>query len=121
MGTTAGVEVALEKRYLDVRELSDCLGIPRWMIYKYIENRDIPFIPFGRVLRFDRVAIEKWAEKRMVRGMGGRPQGIRPDVLRLAADMMRSLEDDSVEWESSVKPAQNGVQTAKMEASNGHI
>lgn len=55
------------KRYMDVQEIAQYLGISRWMIYKYIKNRDIPFIPFGRVIRFDRVAVERWAEKRMVR------------------------------------------------------
>lgn len=56
------------KRYMDVEELSAYLGVSKWLIYKYIKHREIPFIPFGRLVRFDRWAIEKWAEKRMVRG-----------------------------------------------------
>jgi excisionase family DNA binding protein len=47
-------------------ELAEYLGVSKWLIYKYIENRDIPFIPFGRIIRFDRLAVERWAEKRMV-------------------------------------------------------
>ena len=61
-----------EKRFMSVGELSDYLGLSRWMIYKYIENRDIPFIPFGRLIRFDRVAVERWAEKRMIPAAGSR-------------------------------------------------
>ena len=55
------------KRYMDAVELSAYLGISQWMIYKYIKKREIPFIPFGRLVRFDRIAVEKWAGKRMVR------------------------------------------------------
>lgn len=68
------------KRYMDVAELSGYLGISKWMIYKYIESRDIPFIPFGRVIRFDRLAVERWTEKRTVRGLGGRPRHSRVSV-----------------------------------------
>jgi len=55
------------KRYMTVGELSEYLGVSQWMVYKYVKNRDIPFIPFGRLVRFDRVAVERWAEKKMVR------------------------------------------------------
>ncbi|HVA66532.1 MAG TPA: helix-turn-helix domain-containing protein [Elusimicrobiota bacterium] len=48
-------------------ELSEYLGVSKWMIYKYIQNREIPFIPYGRIIRFDRLAIDRWAEKRAVR------------------------------------------------------
>jgi excisionase family DNA binding protein len=58
-----------EKRFMDVAELSAYLGISKWLVYKFVKDRDIPFIPFGRLVRFDRLAVEKWAEKRMVRGL----------------------------------------------------
>jgi hypothetical protein len=32
----------------------------------------MPFIPFGRLVRFDRIVIEKWAEKKTVRGFSRR-------------------------------------------------
>lgn len=54
------------KRYLGVEDLARYLGISKWMIYKYVKNRGIPFIPFGRLVRFDRMEIDKWAQKRMV-------------------------------------------------------
>jgi len=53
---------------MDVEELSDYLGISKWLIYKYVKSRDVPFIPFGRLVRFDRLAIDRWAEKRTIRG-----------------------------------------------------
>jgi excisionase family DNA binding protein len=60
------------KRYMDVEEVSAYLGISKWMIYKYVGNREIPFIPFGRLVRFDRMAVDKWAEKMTVRGFSRR-------------------------------------------------
>ena len=60
------------KRFMNVEELSAYLGISKWLIYKFVKDRDIPFIPFGRLVRFDRLAVEKWAEKRMVRGFNTR-------------------------------------------------
>ena len=57
---------------MDVGEVAEYLGISKWMIYKYIKNREIPFIPFGRLVRFDRLVVDKWAEKRMVRGFSRR-------------------------------------------------
>ena len=54
------------KRYLDVSELAGYLGVSKWLVYKLIEDRDIPFVPLGRLIRFDRLAIDKWAEKRTV-------------------------------------------------------
>ena len=52
--------------------MSDYLGISKWLIYKYVKDREIPFIPFGRLVRFDRLAVEKWTEKRMVRDFKAR-------------------------------------------------
>ena len=59
------------KRYMNVQELAEYMSISKWMIYKYIKNREIPFIPFGRLVRFDRIAVEKWAEKKMVKALRG--------------------------------------------------
>ena len=55
------------KRYLSVEDLALYLSISKWMIYKYVKTREIPFIPLGRLVRFDRLAIDTWAEKKMIR------------------------------------------------------
>lgn len=57
-----------DKRFMDVEEVSEYLGISKWLIYKYVKNREMPFIPFGRLVRFDRHAVERWTEKRTVQG-----------------------------------------------------
>lgn len=66
------------KRYLDVGELAEYLGVSKWLIYKLIESRDIPFVPFGRLIRFDRLAIDRWVEKRTVQAAASRRARHRP-------------------------------------------
>lgn len=61
-----------ERRYMDVDELSRYLGISKWLVYKFVKVREIPFIPFGRLVRFDRIVIDRWAEKRSVKGYSKR-------------------------------------------------
>ena len=56
------------KRYMNVKELAEYLALSDWMVYKYIKNREIPFIPFGRLVRFDRIEVERWATRKMVGG-----------------------------------------------------
>jgi excisionase family DNA binding protein len=53
---------------MDTEQLAEYLGISKWLVYKYVKNREIPFIPFGRLVRFDRIAVDKWAARRMVQG-----------------------------------------------------
>jgi len=60
------------KRYMDVGELAEYLGVSKWLVYKFIEGRDIPFVPFGRLIRFDRLAIDRWVERRTVQAAPSR-------------------------------------------------
>jgi excisionase family DNA binding protein len=86
---------------MDVDELSAYLGISKWLLYKHIKNREIPFIPFGRLVRFDRVAREKWAEKKMVRD-GGQFRRTRPELLRMAETLLylEKLNEEAMNEES---------------------
>lgn len=65
------------KRYMDVGDVAEYLGVSKWLIYKMIESRDIPFVPFGRLIRFDRLAIDRWAERRTVQAAPRRRAGHR--------------------------------------------
>ena len=87
-----------DKRFMDVEQLAEYLGISKWLIYKYVKNREIPFIPFGRLVRFDRIAVEKWADRRMVqgpktaRGAGSRTAGEdTPEFNRAESQLDRQL------------------------------
>jgi excisionase family DNA binding protein len=84
-----------DKRFMDIREMSDYLGVSKWLIYKYVKNREMPFIPFGRLVRFDRLAVDKWAEKRTVRGFQSRIDGpaARREVAWTATDQIDKIAE----------------------------
>jgi excisionase family DNA binding protein len=57
-----------DKRFMDISELADYLGLSRWTVYKLINHRRLPFIPVSkRTLRFDRLKIDQWMEKQTVK------------------------------------------------------
>jgi len=57
---SAGKAVCIEKRYLNVGEISVYLGMGKPTIYRYAEERKIPCFKIGKILRFDIHEIEKW-------------------------------------------------------------
>lgn len=65
-----------EKRYLNIQELAEYLGVSRWSLYKLVQRRRIPFIPFTvenssepkkNLVRFDLKEIDRWMAKRSVK------------------------------------------------------
>jgi len=56
------------KRYLNVKEAAEYLGLSRHTIYRMIKNAVIPCTSFGRIVRFDRQRLDKWVEERSIQG-----------------------------------------------------
>jgi len=54
------VPVKMEKRLLNVEELSQYLGTPSAVLYKWVSQRKIPFVKLGRSTRFDLQQIDAW-------------------------------------------------------------
>lgn len=55
-----------EKRYMTIDQLAAYLEVSKFTIYRLINRREIPFIPMGRIRRFDPLAIDEWMKKRTV-------------------------------------------------------
>lgn len=51
-----------EKEYLNIKELSDLIGIPVGTLYVWVGNKGIPHIKIGKSLRFKRLSVIKWFE-----------------------------------------------------------
>lgn len=49
-----------KKRFLDVKEASEYLGLAESTLYTMASERRIPFTKMGRRLKFDRVQLDKW-------------------------------------------------------------
>lgn len=57
-------------RLLDVNELSEYLSLPTSTIYTWVSLGRIPgVVRLGRALRFDRLEIDRWVEKKLREGI----------------------------------------------------
>ena len=52
----------MNKNYVGVDELANCLGISKNTIYSWTWQKKIPYIKVGRLLKFDMRMIEAWLE-----------------------------------------------------------
>ncbi len=56
----------MPQKLLDIKELSDYLGITEGTVYVWVCHRKIPYIKVGRLVKFDVKKIEKWLEESSV-------------------------------------------------------
>lgn len=62
-----GSALALPKRYLNVDETAQYIGVAKSRVYRLVESRAIPFIRVGKAtLRFDIRELDKWMARRFV-------------------------------------------------------
>jgi excisionase family DNA binding protein len=55
-----------EKRLLTIKEASEYLGISVNALYCRVYRRQIPFVKIGKILRFDKIDLDKWIEKQKI-------------------------------------------------------
>src|ERR1051325_11094298 len=53
----------IEPRWLDVDTAAQYLCMSRHALYHRISRRQIPFVRRGRIIRFDRQALDRWMSK----------------------------------------------------------
>ena len=53
----------VEKKLLNVKELSHYVSVPVCVLYKWVSQRKIPFVKLGHSTRFDQQAIDRWIEE----------------------------------------------------------
>ena len=56
----------MNRRLIDVQELSELTGLSKNTIYCWVSQRRIPFVKCGRLTKFDVQKIEKWIEEHSV-------------------------------------------------------
>ncbi|MEP6889811.1 MAG: helix-turn-helix domain-containing protein [Nitrospirota bacterium] len=57
---------AQNKRFLNVKEAADYLGLAESTLYTMANQRRIPFTKMGRRLKFDRKELERWIHSHSV-------------------------------------------------------
>ncbi|MFC1808478.1 helix-turn-helix domain-containing protein [Candidatus Omnitrophota bacterium] len=50
----------MEKRFISVKELSECLGLSVKTIRSWVFKRNIPYHKLGGAVRFDLRELDKW-------------------------------------------------------------
>jgi len=56
-----------QKRFVNIQELSEYLGVKISTVYSWVFQRKIPHIKMWRLLKFDMHEIEKWIEIRRIK------------------------------------------------------
>ena len=58
--------IVMERRYLNIDEISAYLGLSKNTIYSWVWQKRIPHVKLGRLVKFDMRAIEHWAKKNTI-------------------------------------------------------
>ncbi|MGH7486785.1 MAG: helix-turn-helix domain-containing protein, partial [bacterium] len=66
----AGPGPTIEPRWLDIDTAAQYLCMTRHALYHQVARLQLPFIRHGRLLRLDRVALDRWLEKERKYGFG---------------------------------------------------
>lgn len=57
----------MESRLLDIHQLSQQLGISVNTVYSWVNQKKIPYVKVGRLLKFDQNDINAWLAGRKVK------------------------------------------------------
>jgi excisionase family DNA binding protein len=90
----------VEKKFLNIDELSQYLGIKKSNLYAKVERREIPFYRWGRLIMFKKDEIDVFMEKCRVEYF---------DIKKEAKRIMRSADRSSVDIDRVIKNAIEGV------------
>jgi excisionase family DNA binding protein len=52
----------MERRLVDINELSEYLGISKHTLYTWVSQRRIPYVKVGRLTKFDLGEIDEWID-----------------------------------------------------------
>ena len=58
-------------RFLDIQETARHLGVSTTTLYKWVNQRKIPYIKLGRLVKFDPLKLEEWIRQQTVMPMPG--------------------------------------------------
>lgn len=59
--------MAIEKRFIGIKELSEYIGVPVGTIYSWTHMRKIPYLKLGKSVKFDLQELEVWFKKRRIK------------------------------------------------------
>lgn len=57
---------SVDRRLINIQELSELIGLSTSTIYSWVSQRRIPFVKCGRLTKFDLERIDEWIEENSV-------------------------------------------------------
>jgi len=55
-----------EHELLSIEEAAEYLGVKKSTMYSWVFYRKIPFVKVGRLVKFERIDLNKWIERRKI-------------------------------------------------------
>lgn len=59
----------MERRFLNIKEVSEYLGLKQGTVYSWVCYKKIPYIKMGRLVKFDIKRIDQWMQASTVEVM----------------------------------------------------
>ena len=59
----------IARRLLDIREVATYTGLSIHTLYTMVNQRRIPFVKLGRLVKFDKVKVDDWIKQKTVMPM----------------------------------------------------
>ena len=59
----------MEHRFLNVKELSQYLGVSEGTVYSWVCYKKIPYVKMGRLVKFDSRKIDSWVQEKSIEVM----------------------------------------------------
>ena len=56
----------MTKRFIGIKELAEYVDIKKKTIYSWVNQRKIPYVKVGRLIRFDWKEINEWLENNSI-------------------------------------------------------
>ncbi len=57
----------IQKRLLNITELSEMIGIKQGTLYVWVCQRKLPYLKVGKLVKFDLKEIDTWLEEKRVK------------------------------------------------------
>ncbi|NLE64378.1 MAG: excisionase family DNA-binding protein, partial [Elusimicrobia bacterium] len=54
----------MERRFFSAKEIANYLGTTEWAVRKWVLRGQIPFLKFGKLVRFDMQKINVWVKSK---------------------------------------------------------
>lgn len=77
---------------MTVSDVAEILAVSKSMVYKLVEEREIPFVKIGKILRFKREDVEAWIESQRIEA-----QATKHHNAEIAQDVDKILSANRIE------------------------